>query len=193
MEKAKAASGAKHVAIYGLCSAVVCVATILIRIPGISQNGYVNFGDAFIFLFGILFGPLAGLISGGLGSAIADLIGYPVFAPFTLVIKGLEGLLVGLIAHRLFVKSENKHAKFGFAVLAMVLASLEMIALYFFASSLLAGSWAAGLAEIVANLIQGGVSTAIAAVILFTTNLSSSVLGACSLSDPLLCARKKDE
>lgn len=192
MVKARFSGGAKALACYGVCTAVVCVATILIRIPGLSPNGYVNFGDTFIFLFGILFGPLAGLISGGLGSAVADLIGYPVYAPFTLVIKGLEGLIAGLTAHRLFVKTQNKHVKLAFCLIAMIAAAAEMIALYFFAGALLAGSWAAGVSEIVANLIQGGVSVAVASVCLFATNLSAGVLGKTAIYDPLVAKERKD-
>ena len=42
---------------------------------------------------------IIGGVAGGLGSALADLLlGYSAFAPFTLIIKGLEGFIIGTIA-----------------------------------------------------------------------------------------------
>ena len=42
-----------------------------------------------------------GFIAGGVGSALADVVGgYAVFAPITLVVKGLEGGLAGLASGR---------------------------------------------------------------------------------------------
>ncbi len=43
---------------------------------------------------------MGGAIAGGIGTAIADLIGYPVYAPISLVVHGLQGLLIGLIGYR---------------------------------------------------------------------------------------------
>lgn len=188
---------AKQLAIYGVCSAIVCVATIFIRIPGLSPTGYVNLGDAFIFLFGILFGPTAGLVCGGLGSAIADLVGFPLYAPITLVVKGLEGLIVGLLAHKLFLKTENKHMKFGFSVAAMAVAALEMIVLYGFVAIFMSGdggvNFAAGIGEVLAGLVQGGVSMGIASALLFATNLSNGILNRTFIPDPILTGRKKEK
>jgi len=73
---------------------MVMVATLLIRIP-LPAGGYLNFGDIVIVFTGLYAGSKAGLIAGGLGSALADLIGFPVYAPITLVVKGLEGLVCG--------------------------------------------------------------------------------------------------
>ena len=73
--------------------------------------GYINLGDAIIFSIALVFGPVAGFISGAVGSALADIIlGYAIWAPFTFVIKGLEGYLVGL-ASIAFMKSQFKSGK----------------------------------------------------------------------------------
>jgi uncharacterized membrane protein len=46
------------------------------------------------------FGPISALIAGGVGTALADLIGsYVQWAPISLAVHGLEGLVIGLIAH----------------------------------------------------------------------------------------------
>lgn len=85
----------------GLFTALAFAATMLIQIPvGI---GYVNFGDAVVMIAGVVLGPVGGAAVGLLGPAIADLAtGYFVYAPFTAVIKAIEGLLCGLLYKKLF-------------------------------------------------------------------------------------------
>jgi uncharacterized membrane protein len=80
-------------------SALVTVGTLLVRIPN-PMGGYFNVGDVMIFVAALTFNPLIGGIAGGFGSAIADIIGFPVFAIPTLIIKGLEGLLSSLITNK---------------------------------------------------------------------------------------------
>lgn len=81
-------------------TALSAIATMVIRIPIPATTGYFNIGDVFVVLAGLWLGPLAGALVGGIGPTIADAIGFPVFIPATLVTKGLEGFLVGLIASR---------------------------------------------------------------------------------------------
>jgi uncharacterized membrane protein len=77
---------------------LTAVTTVLIRIPIPATTGYFNLGDIFIIASGLLFGPLAGMLTGALGAGAADLYGYPQFVLATVVTKGLEGLLVGLLS-----------------------------------------------------------------------------------------------
>jgi len=82
-------------AIFAALTFVVTYLTGFIRTP--LPGGYLNVGDAVIFLAGILYGPLIGFIAGSIGSSLADLLyGSLNFAPGTFIIKGIEGLLVGL-------------------------------------------------------------------------------------------------
>jgi uncharacterized membrane protein len=74
------------------------VVTLTIRIPIPATTGYFNIGDVFIVLAGLWLGPLAGLVVGGIGPAIADAIGFPQFILATAITKGCEGFIVGLIA-----------------------------------------------------------------------------------------------
>lgn len=72
-------------------------------------GGYFNLGDVIVVTSALLFGPIVGGIAGGLGSGLADMyLGYGVFAPFTLVIKGVEGFVVGYIAGRSKDVSRNR-------------------------------------------------------------------------------------
>ena len=127
-------------------SALVAVGTLVIRIPN-PMGGYFNLGDVMIFVAALTFNPLIGGVAGGLGSAIADIIGFPFFALPTLVIKGLEGLVASLITNKKNVYRD---------VLAVVVAGAEMVIGYFLVEVYLWGLGGA-LAEVPANIAQIGV------------------------------------
>lgn len=89
----------KKLAMNGLMIALVFLTTYFTRIPTPLPGGYFNLGDAVIMLAAAFLGPIGGLIAGSIGSAFADLAaGAFIFAPITLVVKGIEGLVVGLLA-----------------------------------------------------------------------------------------------
>jgi uncharacterized membrane protein len=86
---------ARTIVSFGLGTAFVAVLTMVFRLDIPATKGYFNLGDAAIFISALLMGPAVGMFAGGVGSAIADIIGYPIFAPGTLVVKGIEGFLAG--------------------------------------------------------------------------------------------------
>jgi len=58
-------------------------------------------GETMVYTVALLFGPVVGALAGGVGSSLADLLlGYPIYAPGTLVIKGVEGFVVGYLAKK---------------------------------------------------------------------------------------------
>ena len=130
----------------GIMAALVTVATFLVQIPIPATKGYLNFGDIMIFVSSLTFGPIIGGFAGGVGSAISDAAsGYAYFAPFTLLIKGLEGIIAGFISNR---KSKKR------AVLAVAVAGIEMVSGYFLAEFFgLSEGWAAA-AEVPFNVLQ---------------------------------------
>ena len=130
----------------GIMAALVEVATFLVQIPIPATKGYLNFGDIMIFATALTFGPIVGGFAGGVGSAISDAAtGYAYFAPFTLIIKGAEGLIAGLISNRLSKKRD---------VIAVVIAGSEMVTGYFIAEFFgLSEGWAAAF-EVPANIVQ---------------------------------------
>ncbi|MCK4481520.1 MAG: ECF transporter S component, partial [Candidatus Lokiarchaeota archaeon] len=80
------------ISIIAIFSALVCILTMIISIPIPATQGFINIGDSGVMISGLLFGPIIGGFSGGIGSALADIfLGYTIYAPGTLVIKGLEG------------------------------------------------------------------------------------------------------
>lgn len=140
--------------VYGaLGIALVALATMGIQIPVPQTRGYINLGDTVIFVFAMLFGARIGALAGGVGSALADLLtGYAHWAPFTLVIKGIEGLLVGLLA--------SGEKSYPVRVLVGLLGGLVMVSGYFLAEVVLYG-FGAALAELPGNFIQAGSAVAI--------------------------------
>jgi uncharacterized membrane protein len=134
-----------QISLAAIMAALVAVATLLVRIPN-PMGGYFNFGDVMIFIVALTFKPAIGGLAGGVGSAIADFIGFPIFVIPTLIIKGLEGLLSGLIADK---KSVFKD------IVAVVAAGCEMILGYFFVELyILQWGWGGALAELPGNIAQ---------------------------------------
>ena len=86
-----------QIAVMAVMIAIVTVFTLAVRVPIPGTPGYVNFSDVAIFFTAFAFGPWIGFVAGGVGSAIADLIGYPATAPLTFFAHGLEALAAGLI------------------------------------------------------------------------------------------------
>ncbi|NCB31324.1 MAG: hypothetical protein EOM66_07950, partial [Clostridia bacterium] len=84
-----------------LC-ALVTVVTISMVIPIPNMTGaYVNVGDAIVYTCAYMLGGGWGALAAGIGSAAADLIlGSALYAPATLVIKGLMALVAGKLMAR---------------------------------------------------------------------------------------------
>ena len=127
----------KKLCAMGLLVALTCVATMIIQIPIPATQGYVNIGDSIVLISAIFFGPQVGFVAGGLGSGLADLLsGYPQWAIATFIIKGIEGLVAGMIAHKYSV---NKNFVNVYTILASVVAMVIMVVGYFLGGSVLEG------------------------------------------------------
>ena len=106
---------------------------------------------ALIFVTSILFGPISGMIAGGFGSALADILtGYSHWALFTLLIKGFEGYIVGIIVRKNTNLIKN--------ILATSLGVIIMVSGYLLAGTFLQGSFIVALGSVSSNMIQGIVS-----------------------------------
>lgn len=126
-------------------AALVAVATFIVQIPNPATRGYINFGDIMIFVSALTFGPVVGGFAGSVGSAISDVAGgYGYFAPFTFVIKGIEGVIAGLISSRASLMRD------GFAV---IVAGSEMVVGYLLTEVFLYGLPSA-LTEVPGNISQ---------------------------------------
>ncbi|MGQ9507405.1 MAG: ECF transporter S component [Candidatus Bathycorpusculaceae bacterium] len=99
--------------------ALTCVATMSFTLYVPSTKGFFNIGETMVYITALLFGPLIGAFAGGVGSAIADiLLGYYYYAPATLVIKAVEGGIVGFLGRKKSVFSKL-HTKFEWKIFTL--------------------------------------------------------------------------
>lgn len=142
-------AGARITAYLALFVAFTAVGTYL-HIPGPSSS-YFNLGEVAIYIIALVFGARAGGIAGAVGSSLIDImLGYSIWAPFTFIIKGLEGFIVGKIA------KENSWTS---NILAIVAGGNIMVLGYAITKGFLI-SWAAVLPEVgidYAQMLIGGV------------------------------------
>lgn len=136
-------SHTKRMVLCGLLTALVAIATMFLRIPTVI--GYINAGDGLILIAAVLVGPLAGLI-GGLGSGFADLLDFPIYAPATLLIKGLVGLIAGLCLRGRMLSVRN--------LFVLTLCELWMVLGYFLYEALIYSTPAVAVTSILPNLGQ---------------------------------------
>lgn len=141
---------AKRVALGAVLAAAVTVATMLhVPLPGLRI--YFNLGEGVIYTIAILLGARYGGACGGIGAALADiLLGFPLWAPFTLVIKGAEGFVVGKLAPK------------G-RILAMAVGAVIMIAGYTTSAGVLYG-WKVAPVEFMTDIAQTGIGAAFALI-----------------------------
>ena len=144
-------------------TAMVCVATMLIRIP--TMVGYTNLGDGFILLSAFLFGPFYGAVAGGIGSMLADILsGYAFYAPATLVIKGLIAVIAALLWKAMRKRGGDKVWK---KILASLVAEIWMAAGYWTFETLFLGEAKAALASVPNNIAQGLVGVVLGMVLYY--------------------------
>jgi uncharacterized membrane protein len=99
-------------AVAAVFAALVCVATMIFSVYVPATEGFFNIGESMVFLSALLFGPFVGAFAGGVGSMMADLLlGFPHYAPATLVIKGCEGAVVGMLKKRPLKPSSRQYWK----------------------------------------------------------------------------------
>lgn len=143
-------SSTKRLTAVGLFIALIAVGTLAIRIPVPATNGYIHLGDSMIYLISILFGPYIGMIASGLGSAMADILGgYSHWALPTLIIKGLEGLIIGYLTVR-----DSKRPISIRNTAGLLIGGIWMVFGYYLGGVALRGGWVIPLDSIPWNIIQ---------------------------------------
>jgi uncharacterized membrane protein len=144
----------RRLVLLAMLASLVTVATAFLKLP--TPTGYIHLGDGVIYAAALAFGSSFGAISGALGSTVADLIGgYVVWAPWTFVIKGVAGWIIGKLGH-----GKPKAAQ----LLSMAIAGVWTIAGYALGTTVLY-SPASVPAEILGNVLQVGSGLAIGAAL----------------------------
>ncbi len=154
-----------------LFSALIFIGTQFIKIPLVI--GYLNIGDCFVLLSGYIIGGGYAMLGAGMGAGLADILsGYAIYAPVTVIIKGVMALIVHL-TYKTFSKKSKKILLVGY-VISGVLAELIMVAGYYFFEGFLYGFSTAGIA-IIGNLAQGAIAV-VTSVILITILESTGIV-----------------
>lgn len=137
-----------------LFAAMTCVATMIIKVPTVGTNGYVNIGDTIVLLCAWIIGGVYGGLAAGIGSCLADLIsGYGAYVPGTLIIK----FLMAITAYFVYTALKKVHANKIIAYITSgIIAEIVMVAGYFLYESTLLGYGLGAVSSIGSNLIQGG-------------------------------------
>ena len=137
----------KKLVIAALFASLVCVATMIIKIPSF-QGGYVNLGDSIVLVCAWFLSPGYAFAAAAIGSGLADIFaGYVLYAPVTFVIKGLMALTAYFVMKSLRTRS-------GEFLSVSLSAEVLMIAGYFIFEVFLYGAYAS-LMNAAANAVQG--------------------------------------
>ena len=90
----------------------VFTAFVNVRLPIAANGGLIHLGNVPLFIMAILFGKKTGAIAGGVGMGLFDLLsGWTAWAPFTFIIVGIMGYVVGAMT--------EKHDQYGWKVAAI--------------------------------------------------------------------------
>lgn len=136
-----------------LFAALTCLMTLVIQIPA-TTGGYINVGDVGVLLSAWALGPLWGGAAAATGSALADLLSWPAYAPATFIIK----FAMAAVAAVMFRAAKKQDRKYIGMMLAAVAAELIMVVGYFLFESAVVGVGAAAASSLF-NLVQGTVGT----------------------------------
>lgn len=151
-------SSTRRMVFSALLIALVFVATkfINIRLPISINGGLIHLGTAMLYIISMVFGPSMGAISGAFGMAIFDAIDptWFIWAPFTFVIRGIMGLIVGSIIKRKVKKEQASSKNTLWSIAAMLVGGIWMIAGYYISDVILYGNWIAALTSIPGDSIQ---------------------------------------
>ncbi|MCH4035407.1 MAG: ECF transporter S component [Lachnospiraceae bacterium] len=130
---------------------------INIRLPLPGSGGLIHLGSVPLFLAALLFGRKTGALAGGIGMGLFDLTsGWTAWAPFTFVIVGLMGYVVGLFAQKHPFQSDPAN------VVAAILAALAIkVGGYYLAEVILTGNFLSPIGSIPGNVLQIAFAAAI--------------------------------
>lgn len=136
----------RKLAVCAMFTALIMITT-MISIP-IGAGGYMNIGDSMIYACAfVLGGPLGG-VAAAIGASMADItLGYPQYAPATLVIKFLMALVCGLLL--------KKFPKRLWARIVSLSAGAVIMVVGYVIYEYFLSSMGGAIAVIVPNLIQG--------------------------------------
>lgn len=143
-----------RIASIAVLTATTFVIGYFVRFPLPASKGTFTLVDLGIFFAAYAFGPFTAAITGGVGSALFDLAsGYAPYAPISLAVHGLEGLIAGLIASAGYTRPSEP----VMWVLAGFCGAAIVVGGYFLTQILFFGGLAVAITEVLPNGIQAGI------------------------------------
>lgn len=125
----------------------VFTAFVNVRLPIAANGGLIHLGNVPLFVMAMLFGRKIGMTAGAVGMGLFDFLsGWTLWAPFTFVIVGVMGYVIGAVC--------EKHSQYHWKVLSVILALGIKVAGYYLAEIVLYGNWIAPMASVPGNVIQ---------------------------------------
>ncbi|MDR0935166.1 MAG: ECF transporter S component [Oscillospiraceae bacterium] len=144
-------STALDVCVNGLLIALTLVATMFIniRLPISVNGGLIHLGNVPLVVAAIVFGKRSGAIAGAFGMGLFDLLsGWTLWAPFTFVVRGAMGFIIGFIAGRKGGKSVWLNT------VAVVIGCAVMVVGYYFTEAIIYGNIITPVTSVPGNLVQ---------------------------------------
>lgn len=141
----------KTMVINGLFIGLTLLATMTInvRLPFMGNGGLIHLGNVPLFIAAIVYGRKTGAIAGAFGMGLFDLLsGWTAWAPFTFIICGAIGYVVGLISEK---SKGNTYIANAVAIFA---ACIIKVAGYYLAEVLLYGNLVVPFGSIPGNVMQ---------------------------------------
>lgn len=134
-----------------ICLVFIATKFINIRLPISINGGLIHLGNTMLFTAAIVFGKRKGAIAGAFGMGLFDIVsGWIAWAPFTFIIRGAMGYLIGSISYG----KGREGNSFIWNIMGILLAGIWMIGGYYITEGILYGNWVSPLTSVPGNIIQ---------------------------------------
>ena len=154
--RTQARNNTQAIVVTAMCIALTYIftAVVNIRLPFAPNGGLIHLGNVPLFLAAIIFGKKTGALSGAFGMGLFDLFsGWTAWAPFTFVIVGAMGYVVGAMT--------EGHRSTARDAAAIAVACVIKVVGYYIAEVILYHNLFAPVASIPGNLVQIGTAAVI--------------------------------
>ena len=158
-------STTKDIIYIGLLSAL-CFVFTTIKVP-LPTGAMVHLGSAALFSIASVFGGFYAGLAGAIGSGIFDLItGYFQYTAFSIVIKGLTGVIVGLLTVGWRPSIPARSVSTPRILLAMLVGAIWTAAGYFVAWWVVLENYFAAVTRLPASFLTSGIGILVALLLI---------------------------
>ena len=148
----------------------VFTAFVNVRLPIAANGGLIHLGNVPLFICAILLGKRTGMLAGAFGMGLFDLLsGWTAWAPFTFIIVGIMGYVVGAMT--------EKHDQYGWKVAAIFAAFVIKIVGYYIAEIILYGNFIAPISSVPGNVVQIAVAAVVVLIVIEPIEIAVKKIG----------------